>query len=558
RADDQVKIRGIRIEPGEVEAALAAHPEVAEAVVAARNDAGGDKRLVAWLVVRGAEPSAANLRDHLRGRLPEAMVPSAFVILPSLPLSPNGKVDRRALPDPDRNGAGDRPDYEAPRTWIEERLAALWSETLRVEQVGLRDSFLELGGQSLLAMQLITRLRAAFEVELPLRALYEARDLEALAAAVAEAGATEAEIAEIPSLPAGPVDRFAPVPLTPAQEAFWIGGSGLFDLGGCASNVYVEYEFPGAVWPFADSLNQALRRVIDRHEMLRTVVLPDGTQQLLPAVPPFEVEAEDLSGRRPEWIESRLAEVRDELRYARRAPDRWPLFEIVIHQLPESLLRLHARFDALLMDGTARGVLLSELIPFLFDPAAELPPLEVSFLDHARALAAFRGTRAWERARAYWMERLPTLPPAPRLPVTRPLSPALVPRIVKRQVRSLAPEPWAALKQRASRMGISPTGLLVAAFTEILRPWSTRTGFSLGPGGANHLPIHSEIEQTVGSFTTLHVLAVESVAGSFAERAWALQRRMVADLENQQFAGHLVLRELNRRNRTGIRAALPV
>ncbi|HYU30528.1 MAG TPA: phosphopantetheine-binding protein, partial [Thermoanaerobaculia bacterium] len=545
------------------EAALAAHPEVAEAVVAARRDASGDQRLVAWLVARGAEPSTADLREHLRSRLPEVMVPSAFVILPSLPLSPNGKVDRRALPDPDRDATGDRPAYEPPRTWIEERLAALWSEVLGVEEVGLRDSFLELGGQSLLAMQLITRLRAAFEVELPLRALYEARDLEALAVALSEArateaGATEAEAAEVPGLPAGPVDRFAPVPLTPAQEAFWIGGSGLFDLGGSAGNVYLEYEFPGAVWPFADSLNKALRRLIERHEMLRTVVLPDGTQKLLPTVPPFEVDAEDLSGHRPERIESRLAEVRDELRYARREPHRWPLFEIVIHQLPDGLLRLHARFDALLMDGTSRGVLLAELTPLLADPDAELPPLEVSFLDHARALAAFRGTRAWERARSYWMERLPALPPAPRLPVTRPLSPALVPRIVKRQVSGLAPEPWAALKQRAGRLGISPTGILVAAFAEILRPWSTETGFSLGLGGSNRLPIHPEIERVVGSFTTLHVLAVESAAGSFAGRARALQRRMVADLEHQQFAGHHVLRELNRRRGTGIRAALPV
>ncbi|HSF41608.1 MAG TPA: amino acid adenylation domain-containing protein [Thermoanaerobaculia bacterium] len=555
RADDQVKIRGIRVELGEVEAALAAHPGVAEAVAAARTDAGGDRQLVAWLVARGPEPSAAELRELLRGRLPEAMVPSAFVFLPALPLSPNGKVDRRALPDPDRSETGGRPEYAAPRTPIEERLAALWSEVLKVERVGLHDSFLELGGQSLLAMQLITKLRAAFEVELPLRALYEAPDLEALAAAVADAGAA---VSEVPSLPEGPVDRFAPVPLTPAQEAFWIGGSGLFDLGGCASNVYLEYEFPGAVWPFADSLNQILRKVIDRHEMLRTVVLPDGTQQLLATVPPFEVEAEDLSDRKPEWIENRLAEVRDELRYARRPPDRWPLFEIVIHQIQDGLLRLHARFDALLMDGTARGVLLNELFPLLIDQDAEVPPLPVSFLDHARALAAFRNTRSWARSRAYWMERLPTLPPAPRLPVTQPLSPALVPRIVKRQVKSLAPEPWAALKQRAGRLGISPTGILVAAFAEVLRPWSPEPGFSLGMGGSNRLPIHPEIQRVIGSFTTLHVLAVENVPGSFAGRARALQSRLVADLEHQQFAGHHVLRELNRLRGTGTRAALPV
>jgi amino acid adenylation domain-containing protein len=175
RIDHQVKIRGHRIELGEVEAALAQHPGVAEVVVLAREREGGDRRLVAWLVPgQGKGPTAGELRRFLLGRLPEYMVPSAFVSLEALPLTPTGKVDRRALPAPD----GSRPELErelvAPRTPTEQVLAGIWAQVLEIEQVGVHDGFFQLGGHSLLATQVVTRVRQAFEVEIPFRAFFDA------------------------------------------------------------------------------------------------------------------------------------------------------------------------------------------------------------------------------------------------------------------------------------------------------------------------------------------------------------------------------------------------
>ena len=173
-------------------------------------------------------------------------------------------------------------------------------------------------------------------------------------------------------------------------------------------------------------------------------------------------------------------------------------------------------------------------------------------------MADFRATATYQRARDYWLARLPALPPAPRLPLARPIVPATVPRIVKREVRGLAPEPWAALKGRAGRLGISPTGLLVAAFAEALRPRCAEPSFSIGMGGSNRPEIHPEIQRVVGSFTTLHVLALEDAPGPFADRAQGVQRRLVADVDHQHFAGHHVLRELNRLRGNGVHASLPI
>jgi acyl carrier protein len=178
RNDHQVKVRGFRIELGEIEARLLEHPEVREAVVLAREDAPGDKRLVAYYVgAEGAEAEA--LHAHLSKRLPEYMVPAAYVRLEALPLTPNGKVDRRALPAPELASAEER--YVAPRTPVEEVLAGIWAEVLRLERVGVEESFFELGGHSLLATRAVSRVREAFGVELPLRAIFESPTVAGLA-----------------------------------------------------------------------------------------------------------------------------------------------------------------------------------------------------------------------------------------------------------------------------------------------------------------------------------------------------------------------------------------
>jgi hypothetical protein len=179
RRDHQVKVRGYRIEPGEIEARLAEHPEVRESVVVAREDAPGDRRLVAY-VVGGEGASAEALRAYLGAALPAYMVPSAFVRLEKLPLTPNGKLDRAALPAPEGDAHGER-EYEAPVGKVEQGLAEIWTELLGVERVGRGDNFFMLGGHSLLGVQMISRVREAMAVELALAALFEKPVLSALA-----------------------------------------------------------------------------------------------------------------------------------------------------------------------------------------------------------------------------------------------------------------------------------------------------------------------------------------------------------------------------------------
>jgi acyl carrier protein len=174
RADYQTKIHGFRVEPDEIAATLAQHEAVRECVVVAREDSPGDRRLVAYAVLREPEgATASDLRLFLRQKLPDHMIPSAFVLLVALPLTPSGKMDRRALPHPEQEWLEAGSGYVAPRDVVEEVLAGMWAEILRLERVGVYDNFFELGGHSLLAMQLMSRIREAFRVDFPLRLMFE-------------------------------------------------------------------------------------------------------------------------------------------------------------------------------------------------------------------------------------------------------------------------------------------------------------------------------------------------------------------------------------------------
>ncbi|MET9611041.1 amino acid adenylation domain-containing protein, partial [Streptomyces sp. NPDC006512] len=260
RSDHQVKIRGFRIELGEIEAALTTHPAIARAAVLAREDRPGIKTIAAYLVPADGRtvPAADELRAHLDGTLPDYMVPTAYVPLPELPLTPNRKLDRRALPVPDGQAAAGRD----PRTAREAKLCELFADVLGLERVSIDDSFFDLGGHSLLATRLVSRVRTGLGAELAVRTLFEAPTVAALDARIAGAGRARQALTPRP--------RPDAVPLSPAQRRLWFLGR-FEDAGG-------NYNLPMAVRISGElsvpALRAALADVVTRHEALRTV-FPD-------------------------------------------------------------------------------------------------------------------------------------------------------------------------------------------------------------------------------------------------------------------------------------------
>ena len=439
--------------------------------------------------------------------------------------------------------------YEAPHTATERRIVELWEKLLGVERIGIRDSFFELGGHSLLLVQVIAGLRDLFHISLAVTDVAEAQTVAELAAVVEQrlAAGDEAgegpQLAEMPALVADPAHRFDPFPLTEVQEAYWIGRSGLFELGNVATHEYSEYQSENLD---LDRLSAAWRALVERHEMLRAVILSDGRQQILEHVPPYEIAVDDLRGLAPEAVLERLLATRHRMSHHVLPADRWPLFDLRASRLGERAYRLHVSLDLLILDAWSVQVLGNELMYHYFVPGGSLPPVEVSFRDYVLAEVAFRDSDGYRRSLDYWRGRLATLPGAPDLPLVQDPATLARPRFT-RHASGLDAARWRQLKARAGRAGITASALLLTAFAEVLAAWSKSPRFLINLTLFNRLPIHPDLERVVGDFTSLVLLAVDaSVPGSFQDRGQRLQRQLWEDLEHRMVSGVRVLRELMR------------
>ncbi|HLJ89395.1 MAG TPA: amino acid adenylation domain-containing protein [Candidatus Angelobacter sp.] len=462
-----------------------------------------------------------------------------------------------------------RPDlpvaYAAARTSQENLLVALWEDLLGIAPVGIHDNFFELGGHSLLATQMATALREKLNVDLPLRKIFDAPTVAAQAAMIAarqeKAGlgtaAGESKVPEssaIPSLTPDIRGRYQPFSMTDVQQAYWIGRSGSFELGQVATHAYVEVEERNLDLV---RLGRAWRRLIDRHDMLRAIFLPDGQQQILEHVPEYEIEILDLRDVALEPADFRLQTVRRRMSHQVLPANRWPLFELRASLLANGKTRIHFSFDLLIGDAWSWRILMFELLQFYQDPGLILPPIELSFRDYVLGMAALEETEGYRRSLQYWRDRLETLPPAPDLPLARSLAGIEKPVFKRHEVR-LPAEQWRNLKARATRRALTPSGVLLAAFGEVLAVWCRSPRFTINLTLFNRFPMHQDVNRLVGDFTSLTLLAVDcSSPESFEERAQRLQRQLFDDLDHRYVSAVQVLRELARL-RPGARTMMPV
>ncbi|AFZ09439.1 amino acid adenylation domain protein [Oscillatoria nigro-viridis PCC 7112] len=546
RTDRQVKIRGFRIELGEIESALSQHPDVQEAVILAREEDSGDKRLIAYLVLNSAvsigdSAPIKNLRSFLREQLPDYMVPASFMFLEAMPLTPNGKVDFKALPAPETNSS--EADFIAPETLEEQVLADIWAEILGLKQVGINDNFFELGGHSLLATQLIAKVRDRFQVELSLRCLFQSPTVASLAATIAK---TKSEpdrepIKLLPTIAPDPQNRYKPFPLNEMQQAYWIGRNSFFEMGNVAIHGYVEIDSDELD---LERFSLAWQRVVQRHDMLRAIVLPNGQQQILENVPAYKIEVLDLRSLDPEVAGEKLEAIRDRLSHQVLPLDRWPLFEICASKINQRRIRLHISIDALCIDGWSFQILFGDLVKFYRNPNTAISPLQLSFRDCVLAAIALENSPLFQQSLDYWRTRLKTLPPAPELPLAKHPNSLTQPRF-KRWSDRLDLQTWQRLKTRTARASLTPTGLLLAAYAEVLSLWSKTPRFTLNVPRFNRLPLHPQVEEIIGEFASFTLLEIDnSKRESFEVRAKRLQEQLWQDLEHQYVSGVRVLREL--------------
>ncbi|HET7459775.1 MAG TPA: amino acid adenylation domain-containing protein, partial [Longimicrobium sp.] len=523
RLDAQVKVRGFRIELGEIEARLAEHPDVRQAVVVARRDAPGEPRLVAYLA--GDAPDAAALRAHLAERLPEYMVPAAYVRLDALPLTPNGKIDRTSLPAPEGDAFATRA-YQAPAGETERVVAAVWAELLGAERVGRGDHFFHLGGHSLLAVRVVSRVRQALGVEAAPGDLFERPVLADFARGLGTAA--RAESGEI-----APVDRGAAIPLSFAQQRLWF----LEQLGGTGAAYHIPMRLRLHGELDRGALVRALDRIVARHEVLRTTFpAADGepAQRIASAGGSgFRLLEHDLHAR---------PDAEDELRRLTRHEASAP-FDLERGPLVRGrLVRMAADDHALLLtmhhivsDGWSAGVLRRELgalyAAFARGEADPLRPLPVQYADYAAWHRRWVGGAVLQAQAEYWTRTLAGAPELLELPADRPRPPRqdFAGALVEVELDEAL---TAALKSLSRRHDATPFMTLLAGWATVLARLAGQGDVVVGTPSANRA--RPEVEELIGFFVnTLPVRVDLSDGPTVAELLRRVKARALEAQRNQ-------------------------
>jgi amino acid adenylation domain-containing protein len=523
RTDFQVKVRGFRVELGEIEARLASHPGVREAVVLALDDGAGGKRLVAYFVGEALESEA--LRAHLSGQLPEYMVPAAFVRLERLPLTPNGKLDRRALPAPDADAFAARA-YEAPLGETEQALAEIWFEVLRIERVGRHDDFFALGGHSLLAVRVISRVRQVLGAEVSLADLFERPVLAEFARAIDDAVRTE-----LP--PIERVDRGERLPLSFAQARLWF----LEQLGGLGDTYHLPTQMRRRGELDRGALRRALDAILARHEALRTTfveVEDEPVQRIAPVEESrFHLLEHDLDGH-----PDAAAELRRLAAEEAGAPfdlERGPLIRGRLVRLAEDDHVLLMTMHHIVSDGWSMEVLTREL-GTLYDAFRRggpdpLPPLPVQYADYAVWQRKWVDGEVLREQAEYWKTTLAGAPELLELPTDRPrparqdFSGAFLPVALDEGVT-------AALEALSRRHGTTLHMTLLAAWSVVLSRLSGQGDVVVGTPSANRG--RTEIEGLIGFFVNTLALRVDlSGSPSVAELLAQVRARSLGAQHHQ-------------------------
>ncbi len=506
RIDHQVKIRGHRIECGEVENALRAHPLVADAFAMALPDPAGGQRLVAYLLGDNV-PAAPDLRSFLAQTLPDAMIPSAFVALEALPLTPNGKVDRKALPAPEdiaRLGS----NHIAPRDPVEQILASIWTRVLGATRVGVHDDFFELGGHSLTATQVVSRIRNALDMEVPLKTLFSARTLEALAHEVRRLRDDGSGLLVPPVTRFDGNDETESAPLSFSQQRLWFLDQ--WEPGSAVYNIPAFYRLSGIL--DVRALESALSETIRRHHVLRTTYTTDDEGQPTQLVGPHDrqpLEIIDLTHIPVADREQAAQAIANE--ESRKPFDlaHGPVYRVKLLRLARDDHWMLLGFHHIAFDGWSMSVLLHE-IGVLYEAyhagtPHSLPDPEVQYGDFARWQRQHLDETALAKQMKHWHKELAHVQSLD-LPTDRP----------RPKVQSFrGSHRWFALpshlserlKTFAREEGVTLFMPLLAAFETILHRWSGQEDFAIGTPVAGRT--RAETEGLLGFFVNTLVLGAD-------------------------------------------------
>lgn len=496
------------------------------------------------------------IKSFTKERLPEYMIPKVYYQLEKIPLSKNGKVDRKSLRKFSKIAIKDS-KKEEPITATERKLCEIWKAVFKINDIGVLDNYYLLGGDSLIATRILTKVRDEFKVDFSIKDLMELKTIKEQGKRIDELLKVEVRKFNrgFKNITPDKENENKPFNLTDIQQAYWIGRSGVYDLGQVSSHCYFELDCDSVDMI---KLQGAWNEMIKQHGMMRVVINSDGMQQILRDVPEYKIPIVSLKDVDSYIKESMLKNIRREMSHQVIETGTWPLFDVRATVIDQSKVRIHVSFDNLIFDGWSMFHLLHQWAERYRDEIDKIPSLEISFRDYVIALEKIKESETYEEDKKYWLERIEKFLLAPELPLAKSES-EIINQEFKRRSYYLSENEWISLKNYAKKFGITPAVLLITAYADVLRRWSDNKDFTLNLTQFDRKPLHPEVTRLVGDFTTLTLLEINnSREKSFLSRAKKVQTQLMEDLDHSFYSAIEFERELKKKNGKGKSSIMPI
>ncbi|CAF1390131.1 unnamed protein product [Adineta steineri] len=550
RSDFQIKLNGKRMEVGEIEQTILNFSDLITncVVIKSIDHEKSYEYLIGYIQTSMVPFDEVSLTEYCHRHLPSHMVPVGFVALQQFPLNRNAKIDRKAL-------TMIKPvvkDYVGPKDEVEKNLVEICQNLLNMEQISFNDNLLLIGAHSILINQIKSKIQQRFKINVPIKIFYEYPVLSMLAEYLKKVLLEQQEKEQINLLDLIENDisvRYKSFPTTEIQQSYLFGRMGYIELGQVSCFAYRECDF--SINFDIEKLEHVLNHLIQRHETLRIIFPTDMEQIILENVPHYTINIFDLNCNIS--FEEQLTQRRIQLSHEVRLADKWPLFNIQVTRWivkGEYQFRLHIGFDVLILDLWSLNLILSELSQLYYDPNTNLSAINISYRDYILTERKMKDMLIYKRDQQYWLNRLESFPLGPKLPFYN-LPSELQSQKFIRLTQILDKKIWQQLKQTINKLQFSPAGFLAAVYGIVLAKWSEDQHFAINLPIFSRLPIHPQVNQLAGDFTTVIPLEIHYYPQIILkEFIRAIQKQLWSDLEHIFYTGVTFIRDLMRINNT--------
>lgn len=504
-----------------------------------------------------------NITKFIEDKIPSYMMPSMFYKVDKFPITNNGKLDRKFIKNQILNNlksnntkkvtVAKETKIEEDNTNLKTYLTNLWSTLLNLNSLSSEDNYFSLGGDSLIATQMMSEIKKEYGLDLSIKTIFENSTINDLSKLLFNKLNKEGELNKnLIKIEGDKVNENEPFALTDVQLAYWIGRSGGYYLGNVSTHCYFEFDLDNLD---TNKLEYTFNMLIKHHGMMRNIILPNGMQQILDKVPYYEIDIFDFSDVNEANVNSELIKLREKMSHQVIDIETWPLFDVKVSKKLDDKHRVHISFDNIVFDGWSMFYILEQWQELYEGKIQNLKDIKISYRDYVICLEKIKQSQQYFEDEKYWEHRIPNFSKAPQLPIQKEEKELTLQHFTRREFL-LSKKEWETLKLNAEKSNITISVLLISAYSEVLRIWSENKNFTINITRFDRKDLHNDINKLVGDFTSLTLLEIKDMEDKdFVSKMNEIQKQLLNDISHSLYSAIDIERNI-RKNSNNIRGSI--